>query len=211
MIGPAGGNGFPNLHIILFVATLVVLSLAGFVVLLRLARRRRPVMGRSVRVLGVLAAVVFAWYLVDTADRREVRAAFNEVAESLELETYPGYSYSGRVEENTCRATGGREPAVTTAGRAGRRAVAATHYEIFEALALTAEADGWEVRRVVSSRGTLWVNGERGDVAFSAQIGETNQTFLVTVTTNDCRRFDWSDLRDDPSYGSRTEVDVFEP
>ena len=110
VIGPSGGTGIPDLHVVLWVATWCVLGLAGVVVVWRWVRGRRPVMGRSVRVLGVVAAVVFGWYLVDTTDRRLVRADFDDLADAMELNAFAGYRGGGLDESRfTCVSTGRTE------------------------------------------------------------------------------------------------------
>ncbi len=193
MIGPSGGTGIPDLHFVLWVATWCVLGLAGVVIVWRWVRGRRPVMGRSVRVLGVVAAVVFGWYLVDTTDRRLVQGDFDDLADAMELHTVPGFR-GGGVDESrfTCVSTGRTESMLESSGPidrpegvVGPSGFADEVFELFELLARRAEGDGWDVRRFVDEGNAVRIYGQRGETGFVVGTFTTGLAF-VRVTRDEC-------------------------
>lgn len=175
-------------------------------------------MNRTVRGLGVVAAVSFAGYWWASDDVRQVEAAYDDVVDMLGIDDNPGYG--GRFTDDpraACRRTREQVPLLTSRTSFGRLSppsesdeMPAEVYPVWEAFAQRAETDGWAVRRFVAE-GELRLVARRGDVTFSVTSFQRGKHFLV-VTRDECRGENMvpMDVADGPLRDGFSEVDVFE-
>jgi len=194
MIGPSGGGGFIPLYTLLWLATLCCLAIAGIVAARRKNKgdwmRRGPVMNRTVRLFGVLAAICFVGYWFANVDRRHLEGVYDDVVESLDEDR----AVSDRSIESSffqCRETGAIEsmlskqttidlPEGARQNGVGISDVALAELEVFGA---RLDDEGWSIRRFASeAEPRLW--GERDDAFFVVALRPTD--FAVVVTTTRC-------------------------
>lgn len=225
MIGPSGGGGFVPLYTLLWAATLFLVAVAGLVAWRRWARgdrmRRGPVMNRTVRGLGVLAAVCFVGYWFANADRRELEVAFDDVVETIGADEADSFT-EGRIDDSRvlCRESGSSISALNRSalfehadGESGALGVPRAAVAELEEFGVRLESDGWTVRRFLGeAEARLWA---RRDGVFALLVLRPSRSarFSLSVTTEGCLGRNYLPLSEtgeelEPDF---FEVDVFEP
>lgn len=195
MIGPSGGGGFIPLYTLLWMATLCCLGIAGIVAARRMNKgdwmRRGPVMNRTVRFFGVLAAVCFVGYWFANADRRHIEAAFDDVVEVVDVDN--GGGTQAINARGLCPAPVTDGPMLLMAtqvehalGEIGEIGVPRAAVAELEQFGVRLEADGWSIRRFVGEDEVrLWGQRDGSFVLFWLQPSPSSR-YSLSVTTAGC-------------------------